>query len=283
MRRRRQVENWDYMERFYQHCIFEHMRCDPEDHYFLLTEPPLNAPENREYTAEIMFETFNCAGLYIAVQEETFCAGLYIAVQAGAPRLCCDCDCAATVTVTVTRTMTATVTVTVLRLCEAQAVLALAPYRDCTVTVTVTMPTTVTVAVLRLRDCAGGAGAGGVADLQEARGGQHADRDGDRQWRRRDACDTGGGGVCDWQRHQEHPHRGQGPDSVHSAADARARRADAARGEPRRRPPGQGAVLLHRQRHRAGAPLQDKTCFTGINSKIVSTYEPKIMLTNSPA
>lgn len=67
-----QVENWDHMERFYQHCIFEHMRCDPEDHYFLLTEPPLNAPENREYTAEIMFETFNCAGLYIAVQVRRF-------------------------------------------------------------------------------------------------------------------------------------------------------------------------------------------------------------------
>ncbi|KAK3251798.1 Actin-related protein 3 [Cymbomonas tetramitiformis] len=63
-----QVENWDYMERFYQQCIFKHMRCDPEDHYFLLTEPPLNAPENREYTAEIMFETFNVSGLYIAVQ-----------------------------------------------------------------------------------------------------------------------------------------------------------------------------------------------------------------------
>ena len=34
----------------------------------LLTEPPLNPPENREYTAEIMFETFNVPGLYIAVQ-----------------------------------------------------------------------------------------------------------------------------------------------------------------------------------------------------------------------
>jgi len=34
----------------------------------LLTEPPLNAPENREFTAEIMFETFNVPGLYIAVQ-----------------------------------------------------------------------------------------------------------------------------------------------------------------------------------------------------------------------
>ena len=32
------------------------------------TEPPLNAPENREATAEIMFESFNVKGLYIAVQ-----------------------------------------------------------------------------------------------------------------------------------------------------------------------------------------------------------------------
>lgn len=33
-----------------------------------MTEPPLNPPENREYLAEIMFETFNVPGLYIAVQ-----------------------------------------------------------------------------------------------------------------------------------------------------------------------------------------------------------------------
>lgn len=32
------------------------------------TEPPLNPPENREFTAEVMFETFNVPGLYIAVQ-----------------------------------------------------------------------------------------------------------------------------------------------------------------------------------------------------------------------
>ena len=62
-----QVNNWDLMEKYWQHCIFKYLRCDPEDHYFLLTEPPLNSPENREYTAEIMFETFGVAGLYIAV------------------------------------------------------------------------------------------------------------------------------------------------------------------------------------------------------------------------
>ncbi|KAF7186164.1 Actin-related protein 3 [Pseudocercospora fuligena] len=63
-----QIENWDHMERFWSNSIFKYLRVEPEDHYFLLTEPPLNPPENREATAEIMFESFNCAGLYIAVQ-----------------------------------------------------------------------------------------------------------------------------------------------------------------------------------------------------------------------
>ncbi|XP_018629328.1 actin-related protein 3 isoform X2 [Nicotiana tomentosiformis] len=63
-----QVNNWDAMERFWQQCIFDYLRCDPEDHYFLLTESPMTAPESREYTGEIMFETFNVPGLYIAVQ-----------------------------------------------------------------------------------------------------------------------------------------------------------------------------------------------------------------------
>ncbi|KAJ3188843.1 Actin- protein 3 [Gaertneriomyces sp. JEL0708] len=63
-----QVENWDLMEKFHQACLFQYLRCEPEDHYFLLTEPPLNAPENREYTAEIFFESFGAKGIYIAVQ-----------------------------------------------------------------------------------------------------------------------------------------------------------------------------------------------------------------------
>lgn len=62
------IDNWDNMERMWERCMFEYLRCEPEDHYVLLTEPPLNPPENREYTAEIMFETFNVPGLYIAVQ-----------------------------------------------------------------------------------------------------------------------------------------------------------------------------------------------------------------------
>jgi actin-related protein 3 len=63
-----QIDNWTHIEQYWEHCIFKYLRCEPEDHFFCLTEPPLNAPENREYTAEIMFETFNVPGLYIAVQ-----------------------------------------------------------------------------------------------------------------------------------------------------------------------------------------------------------------------
>lgn len=63
-----QIENWDHMERFWEQSIFKYLRAEPEDHYVLLTEPPLNPPENRENTAEIMFESFNVQGLYIAVQ-----------------------------------------------------------------------------------------------------------------------------------------------------------------------------------------------------------------------
>jgi actin-related protein 3 len=79
------IDNWDHMERYWEQTIFKYLRAEPEDHYFLLvsrisanfsqlklwrsqTEPPLNAPENREQTAEIFFESFNIKGLYIAVQ-----------------------------------------------------------------------------------------------------------------------------------------------------------------------------------------------------------------------
>lgn len=45
-----------------------YLRVDSEDHNFILTEPPMNPPENRETAAEIMFETYNVPGLCIGVQ-----------------------------------------------------------------------------------------------------------------------------------------------------------------------------------------------------------------------
>lgn len=51
-------------------CVPLHrqLRVEPGDHVFVMTEPPLNPPESREALAEIMFEGFGCAGLYIGVQ-----------------------------------------------------------------------------------------------------------------------------------------------------------------------------------------------------------------------
>lgn len=74
------VDNWDNMEKYWSRCLYQYLCCDPEEHYTLLTEPPMNTPENREYTAEIMFETFNVPGLYIAVQAVlALCASLLTA------------------------------------------------------------------------------------------------------------------------------------------------------------------------------------------------------------
>lgn len=63
-----QVSDWDLMEAYWQQCFFKYLRCDPGEQAVLLTEPPLNSPENREYTAEVMFETFNVPHLHIGVQ-----------------------------------------------------------------------------------------------------------------------------------------------------------------------------------------------------------------------
>lgn len=55
------------MEKFWHRCIFDYIRCEPEETIMILTEPPMNPPENRENIAEIMFETFNVKGLHIGV------------------------------------------------------------------------------------------------------------------------------------------------------------------------------------------------------------------------
>ena len=62
------IDDWDLMEKFWHQSIYNKLKCDPQEHYFVLTEPPMNPPENRENIAEIFFETFNVPGLYIGVQ-----------------------------------------------------------------------------------------------------------------------------------------------------------------------------------------------------------------------
>eukprot|EP00331_Platyophrya_macrostoma_P017305 CAMPEP_0176466448 /NCGR_PEP_ID=MMETSP0127-20121128/37897_1 /TAXON_ID=938130 /ORGANISM="Platyophrya macrostoma, Strain WH" /LENGTH=418 /DNA_ID=CAMNT_0017859615 /DNA_START=24 /DNA_END=1280 /DNA_ORIENTATION=+ len=62
------ITDWELMEKFWHRCLFNYLRAEPDEHVVVLTEPPMNPPENRENIAEIIFETFNMKGLYIGVQ-----------------------------------------------------------------------------------------------------------------------------------------------------------------------------------------------------------------------
>ena len=62
------IKDWELMEKFWHRSFYNYLKCDPENHVVLLTEPPMNPPETREQIAEIMFETFNVKGLHIGVQ-----------------------------------------------------------------------------------------------------------------------------------------------------------------------------------------------------------------------
>ena len=41
--RHSQIQNWDYMERYWEQTIFKYLRAEPEDHYFLLVRLSLTA------------------------------------------------------------------------------------------------------------------------------------------------------------------------------------------------------------------------------------------------
>ena len=61
------VTNWEDIERIWHHSFYSELRIAPEEHTILLTEPPLNPPENRERATQMMFETFRAPSFYLAI------------------------------------------------------------------------------------------------------------------------------------------------------------------------------------------------------------------------
>ena len=62
------VNNRDDMEKIWGHIFTNELKVAPEEHNVMLTEAIMNPKENKEKMAQIMFETFNVPGLYIALQ-----------------------------------------------------------------------------------------------------------------------------------------------------------------------------------------------------------------------
>jgi actin len=62
------VENWDMMEQIWSHCFNNELNVDPKEFNVMLTEAPQNPLANREKMTQIMFDSFNVKGFYVAIQ-----------------------------------------------------------------------------------------------------------------------------------------------------------------------------------------------------------------------
>jgi actin-like protein 6A len=60
------VENWDLMEKLWDHAFKDRLRIQPEEHPMLLAEPSFNKDENREKMLEIMFEKYKVPAVFIS-------------------------------------------------------------------------------------------------------------------------------------------------------------------------------------------------------------------------
>jgi actin-related protein len=62
------IEDWESMEKIWDHMYSNELRTDPSLHSVILTEAPLNPKNNRERMIHLFFELFNVPRFYVGVQ-----------------------------------------------------------------------------------------------------------------------------------------------------------------------------------------------------------------------
>ncbi|KRX00350.1 hypothetical protein PPERSA_10849 [Pseudocohnilembus persalinus] len=64
-----EIQNWDDMEKIWDHIFHHELHVNPEDHPVLLTEAPNNKKKNREQMIKLMFEKYNVNSFFLATQQ----------------------------------------------------------------------------------------------------------------------------------------------------------------------------------------------------------------------
>jgi hypothetical protein len=60
------IENWDLMEKLWDHALKDRLRIQPEEHPMLLAEPSFNTEACREKLLELMFEKYKVPAVFIS-------------------------------------------------------------------------------------------------------------------------------------------------------------------------------------------------------------------------
>ncbi|XP_020519147.1 actin-related protein 4 isoform X3 [Amborella trichopoda] len=60
------VVDWDMVDNIWDHAFRQCLLIDPKEHPMLLAEPSSNPQQQRERTAELMFEKYNVPALFLA-------------------------------------------------------------------------------------------------------------------------------------------------------------------------------------------------------------------------
>ncbi|XXG71172.1 hypothetical protein AAC387_Pa07g0487 [Persea americana] len=60
------IVDWDIVDSIWDHAFRDRLLIDPTEHPMLLAEPSFNSPQQRERTAELMFEKYKVPALFLA-------------------------------------------------------------------------------------------------------------------------------------------------------------------------------------------------------------------------